>query len=130
MTAKNYLVLGALLAALAIGAGAFGAHALKSIVSADVMQVFETANRYQFYHALALIMAAFFLLHFKVNAFNWACRLFLCGILIFSGSLYVLCFVKWKMLNHLFWIGAITPFGGLSFIVGWLLMARGFMKIK
>jgi len=125
--AKNHLLAGALLAAAAVGIGAFGAHALKSLFGPDIMQVFETANRYHFYHSFALILAAY--LHLTHPFFKWSARFFLLGIILFSGSLYGLCFIKWKLAMSWMWVGAITPLGGLLFLLGWVMLARGFYRI-
>jgi uncharacterized membrane protein YgdD (TMEM256/DUF423 family) len=103
------------LAGLGVLAGAFGAHTLQDLVSADRLEVFETAVRYQMYHAIALFIAGF---SATVRPrFRWAAYLFLAGTLLFSGSLYVL------VLTDTGWLGAVTPFGGVAFIAGWLLLA-------
>ncbi len=118
---KTYLRLGSLLAMLAVGLGAFGAHGLKSVLSAENLATFETGVRYQFYHALGLI-AIGILLHFgKKTALKYAAWCFIAGIVLFSGSLYLLStreatgFGPW-------WLGPITPLGGLAFIAGWALL--------
>lgn len=107
---------GALAAALAVGAGAFGAHALRARLSPADLGTFETAARYQMYHALALLAVAWLVDrgHPRANAAGWA---FLAGIVLFSGSLYVL------TLGGIRWMGAVTPLGGVAFLVGWLLLA-------
>jgi uncharacterized membrane protein YgdD (TMEM256/DUF423 family) len=106
----------AIFGAIAVGIGAFGAHGLKSMLEASGrMDTFETAVKYHFYHSLALfglgILAIIKPEWRKMNLSYWG---FTIGILIFSGSLYVLC------LSGITWLGAITPFGGLAFILGWL----------
>ncbi len=113
----NWFAVGALAGALGVTLGAFGAHALKDRVSADLLAVFEVGVRYQMYHALALLGVAWAAGRWSsgwVNASGW---LFLVGILIFSGSLYLM------TLTGARWLGAITPIGGLCFILGWVGLA-------
>jgi uncharacterized membrane protein YgdD (TMEM256/DUF423 family) len=123
MRSKQLLIFASLSSALSIILGAFGAHALKDIISPERLQVFETGVRYQLYHSLALLFLG---LYININSsFNakWIARMFKAGIYIFSGSLYLLScrgilgIESWK------WIGAITPFGGILFISAWLLLA-------
>jgi len=115
---RNFLIAGALLAATAVICGAFGAHFLKTRLTIESLQTFETAVRYQFYHAFALLIAGMLYKDFASGLLKWAGYFFGTGILLFSGSLYVLCGVQ-----NMRWIGAITPLGGLCFITGWLLLA-------
>ena len=93
--------------------GAFGAHALKSKLSPDMLETFEVAVRYQIYHGLGLIAAAWAVSQWQNQLTAASGWFFFAGILIFSGSLYVLSFTGFR------WLGAITPIGGLAFIVGW-----------
>ena len=116
MSWRSWLVAGALLAAVAVAAGAFGAHGLRGRLSPGDLATFETAARYQIYHALGLIAVAL-LAERGVGGVTAAGWLFLTGILLFSGSLYLL------TLAGLRWMGAITPFGGVAFIAGWVLLA-------
>ena len=111
---RIFFGLGALLAFLAVAAGAFGAHAIRSRLSPDLLEVFETAARYHFFHALGLMVTAFAADRWPGPAIQLAGWLFLAGIVLFSGSLYLL------SLTGLRWLGAITPFGGLAFLAGWL----------
>jgi uncharacterized membrane protein YgdD (TMEM256/DUF423 family) len=121
--APNFLPAGAVLGGLAVAAGAFGAHGLKPLLSVEMLAVFETAVRYQLYHALALLLAGLLLEQGaeadrkRRTLLRLAGRLFLAGILLFSGSLYCLA------LSGIRWLGAITPIGGLCFIAGWGCMA-------
>jgi uncharacterized membrane protein YgdD (TMEM256/DUF423 family) len=115
MAGRFWLITGALLAALAVAAGAFGAHALRARLSPADLAIFETAARYQMYHALGLIAVA--LLTARGQAAEPAGWCFLAGIAMFSGSLYIL------TLGGLRWMGAITPLGGAAFILGWVLLA-------
>ena len=106
--------------------GAFAAHTLKEILEPASLQIFETAVRYQFYHVFALLAVGILYKEFPVKLMIWAGRLFVSGIVLFSGSLYLLCYVKHNQLP-LNWLGAITPFGGLAFIAGWIMV---FMAVK
>lgn len=107
--------------ALSVALGAFAAHGLKQLLSPDLLQTFETAVRYQFYHVFALLATGIVYKDFADKKLIWAGRLFITGILLFSGSLYLLCFVKHAGLGF-GWIGAITPFGGAAFIAGWIML--------
>lgn len=111
---KLFAILGAIFATISVGAGAFGAHALEESLSEHMLEIWETAARYQMYHALGLFAAAW--LSQKTGAAaatvgGWG---FIVGILIFSGSLYTLA------LTDIRWLGAITPIGGLAMIIGWV----------
>jgi uncharacterized membrane protein YgdD (TMEM256/DUF423 family) len=119
---KKFLTIACVLGAVSVCLGAFAAHSLKQIFSVEELQIFETAVKYQFYHVFALFITAILYNHYPVKKMLWAGNLFITGIVLFSGSLYALCFAKNNGLN-LNWLGAITPFGGVCFIVGWLLMA-------
>ncbi len=118
---KTFLRTAAITGALAVALGAFGAHGLKKILDAELLPVFETAVRYQFYHVFALIAVAILYKEFPEKFMQWAGRFFITGMLLFSGSLYLLCYVKYSQLS-LNWIGAITPFGGAAYIAGWLML--------
>lgn len=124
---KGFLNTATVLGAISVALGAFGAHGLKKLLDPDQLLVFETAVRYQFYHVFALLATGILYKEFSGKALLWAGRLFLLGILLFSGSLYLLTYVKHAGLG-LNWIGAITPFGGASFIAGWLLLFVGISK--
>lgn len=118
-----FLAAGALLGALSVGIGAFGAHGLKNLlVETGRLETFETAVKYQFYHTLAIMMVGIWLQHHMDKQVVWAGIMFMAGILIFSGSLYVLC------LTNIKWLGAITPIGGLAFIAGWVLIFLAAIK--
>jgi uncharacterized membrane protein YgdD (TMEM256/DUF423 family) len=106
----------ALLGALTVALGAFGAHALKKILTADALAVFETGVRYQAYHTFALLAAGMLYQHFAGRYLLWAGRLFIAGIIIFCGSLYLLAGLPVQY-N---WLGAVTPLGGVCFIAGWI----------
>lgn len=116
--AKQFLCLGAINAALAVILGAFGAHGLKGDLSAAMLEVYRTGVHYHFLHALGLGLVGLLALRLPASgllrAAGW---IMFAGILLFSGSLYVLA------LTHTPWVGFVTPFGGLAFIVSWLLVA-------
>lgn len=121
---RNFLLLGAVFAGLSVAAGAFGAHSLKGVISADRLVVFETAARYQMYHALALLMAGGMLPHIPERSLRVAGWCFVTGIVLFCGSLYVLAFTATR------WVGAITPLGGAAFLAGWLVLAWNLWQKK
>ncbi len=125
---KTFLKLAALIAAVSVGLGAFAAHALKNMVSDASIAIFETAVRYQFYHVFALAICAILYKDFRNTWILNAGRLFLFGMLFFSGSLYVLAAMKAMVKPGYDWVGAITPVGGLMFILGWLLFFAGLFK--
>jgi uncharacterized membrane protein YgdD (TMEM256/DUF423 family) len=109
--------LGCVSALIAVAAGAFGAHSLRSRLSPDLLTIFETGARYQMYHALALLAAALAIGRGSGTAVHVAGWCFVAGTLLFSGSLYVLA------LSGIRWLGAITPLGGVAFLAGWLAFA-------
>lgn len=118
--AKTFLMLAALSGALAVIIGAFGAHALKARVAVDLLAVYETGVQYHFYHTFALGIAGLLLIQFpQVVQFIWSGWAFVVGIVVFSGSLYLMA------LTDMRWLGAITPVGGFSFILAWVLLAVG-----
>ncbi len=119
---RVFATLGAGSAAIAVAAGAFGAHALRARLAPDLLTVFETGARYQMYHALALLVVAVAADHAARPAVAAAGWLFVSGTLLFSGSLYALSLTGIRAL------GAITPFGGLCFIAGWLALAAGILR--
>ncbi|HEX3927287.1 MAG TPA: DUF423 domain-containing protein [Gemmatimonadales bacterium] len=110
--------IGALFGALGVILGAFGAHALKTRLDAHLLGVYETAVRYQMYHAFALLASAWLLSRNAPGAAA-AAWCFVAGVVVFSGSLYLLVATGQN------WWGAVTPIGGLALIAGWLLLARG-----
>lgn len=125
---KLFLSVGALLAGVAVALGAFGAHGLKKIVPPETVTTFQTGVQYQMYHALALIAMAIVFERFPGRLMEWSGISFCIGILLFSGSLYMLTMLKATGKVGLEGIGIITPFGGLFFIVGWLLFFLGVMR--
>ena len=125
---KGFLKLGALLGAISVVLGAFGAHTLKQFISEKSLLTFETGVRYQFYHAIALLFTGILYKEFSNKSLLWAGRMFSLGILIFSGSLYFLAIVNLTENAGLKGIGAITPLGGACFIAGWILLFIGVSK--
>jgi uncharacterized membrane protein YgdD (TMEM256/DUF423 family) len=121
---KGYLKTAALLGALAVALGAFGAHGLKKLVPAETVTTFETGVRYQFYHVFALLIVAILFSSFSQRWLKNAASCFLAGIVLFSGSLYLLTALKATETVGLSGIGAITPIGGVFFILGWLCLFR------
>lgn len=123
MTAKTVLIIASILGALSVGIGAFGAHGLEATLQANGrVETFETAVRYQFYHTLALFLLGILMMNYTNGQFNIAAYAFIIGIVIFSGSLYTL------SLTNITWLGAITPLGGLAFIIAWVFLALGVSK--
>jgi len=109
MTASVFLI-------LAVGIGAFGAHGLKSHLSEAMLQTYKTGVEYHFYHALGLLLIGVLAISFPSELLKWSAIFMVAGIVLFSGSLYVLA------ISGIKWIGAITPVGGLGFIAGWVLL--------
>jgi len=129
---RNLLLFASLSGAVCVALGAMGAHFLKEKVSPESLQAYETAVRYQFFHTFAIIAVA--LLSEKISSkfLSLAGKLFIAGIILFSGSLY---FLSLKSLmgvdeTQMRWVGAITPFGGISFIAGWLMIFISVFKQK
>ena len=124
---KFFISVAAVMAGLSVAGGAFASHALKERLSDRALEIFETGSKYQMYHALALLMVGLFLSRDDeitptlLNASGWA---FIFGIILFSGSLYAL------SLSDIKWLGAITPLGGVAFLVGWGCMAIAVWSFK
>jgi uncharacterized membrane protein YgdD (TMEM256/DUF423 family) len=111
---RTFMFIGALMAGVGVGLGAFGAHGLRGRLSPEMLAVFETGVRYHMYHALALLATAALMPRIDGRAVIIAGWSFITGILIFSGSLYALA------LTGVTTLGAITPIGGVAFLVGWI----------
>lgn len=127
---KNFIKIAALLGTLSVTLGAFGAHALRQWINEDVLSIFETGVRYQFLHVFALLITGVLYRDFSNKFVKWAGNFFIAGIILFSGSLYFLTYLKGTGKDIHSWIGAITPLGGLSFILGWLCLFAGVIKSK
>ena len=118
INASQAIVIGAIVCALAVAVGAFGAHGLKAILlENNRLETFETAVRYHFYHGLGLLIVGIIAQNFPSKNFSSVVLSFVGGIIIFSGSLYIL------SLTNILWLGAITPIGGVLFIAGWLTLS-------
>jgi uncharacterized membrane protein YgdD (TMEM256/DUF423 family) len=119
-----FVVLGSLNAFLSVALGAFGAHGLKSKLSPEMLDVYQTGVHYQMSHALGLILVGLLSAHLSGSSalVNWSGWLLFAGIVLFSGSLYVLSVTGFKIL------GAITPFGGVAFLIGWVLLLFAALK--
>ena len=114
---NRWILAAALLGALGVTLGAFGAHGLKSRVSPEMLVVFETGVRYHLIHALGLLAVGWAATRWPGGTIQASGGLMLAGIVVFSGSLYVM------VLTGARWLGAVTPLGGLSLIAAWLLLA-------
>ena len=125
---KIFLTIGSIAAALAVILGAFGAHALKEKLSPEQLQVFDTGVRYQFYHAFALLILGLLAEKYNSTFLNYSGYLFMAGIILFSGSLYLLSTKNLFGIESWKFLGPITPLGGLCFIVGWALLVITVMK--
>jgi len=122
---RAFIAIGALSGCLAVAAGAFGAHALRARLAPEMLDVFQTGVTYDMYHALGLVGVGILLARFSTEGSVWlsaAGWLFIAGPLLFSGSLYLLA------LTGTLWLGAITPLGGVAFLLGWLALATGILR--
>lgn len=113
---KTIIMTASVFLALAVAIGAFGAHGLKSHLSTEMLTTYKTGVEYHFYHALGLLLVGVLAVYMPSVQLKWSAIFLGAGIILFSGSLYVLAITGIK------WIGAITPLGGLSFIAGWILL--------
>jgi uncharacterized membrane protein YgdD (TMEM256/DUF423 family) len=119
-TSKRFLYIGVLLGGLAVILGAFGSHAFEAILLKNQkVEVYKLASQYQYYHTFAILSVGILMLHFQNRYLVYAGYAFLMGVIIFSGSLYVLA------LSNIRWLGAITPLGGISLILGWFFLWMG-----
>ena len=125
---KRFITTGALLGAIAVALGAFGAHGLKKIVAVETIQTFQTGVQYQMYHAFALLLTGLLYEKCYQKFVRIAGILFIIGITLFSGSLYLLTAGKAAETTSLDKAGIITPFGGVAFIAGWLFLFVAAMK--
>lgn len=125
---RNIVVTACVLAGVTIALGAFGAHGLKDLVTAESLSTFETGVRYQMYHVLALLIIGF-TEKVDIRTKQWVCRFFYFGMLFFSGSIYLLA-LKGQLPFTVSFLGPITPIGGLLFILGWSRLAYGLLTIN
>ncbi len=125
---KGFIKTAAIFGAFSVGLGAFAAHSLKSTISDYAVSIFETGVRYQFFHVFGLLAVGILYKEFQNKFIKWSGIFFITGIILFSGSLYILTFIKGAVLSGYDWVGAITPFGGLFFIAGWVCLFIGMFK--
>ena len=125
---KLFLITGTLLAGMAVALGAFGAHGLKKMVDADTIGIYHTGVQYQMYHALALLVVGILAGRVTNSFYHYAGFFFLGGIVLFSGSLYLIASLKAMNKAITPGIGIITPVGGLLFLVGWVLLLFALLK--
>ncbi|SHF13904.1 DUF423 domain-containing protein [Dysgonomonas macrotermitis] len=125
---QTILIVGGLYGMLSVILGAFGAHAFKSMISADKLASFEVGVRYQMYHAIVLLILGFFL-NFDTSIEKWSSLCIIIGTFLFSISIYFLAFSEYWNINWKF-LGPVTPLGGLFMIVGWALLIIFFAKNK
>ena len=122
-TAKLFLILGGINAALVVMLGAFGAHGLKTKLTAEMLAVYQTGVHYHLFHALGLLAVGLVAMQIADSVWlKWSGWLMLVGIILFSGSLYLL------SVGGMRWLGMVTPFGGLSFIAAWILFVLAIFK--
>lgn len=125
---KLFLILGTLLAGLAVALGAFGAHGLKKLVDAETVSIYQTGVQYQMYHALALIAVGILAQRIENSLINYAGFFFIGGIVCFSGSLYLLSSLRAMNKAVPAFVYPITPLGGVLFILGWILLLFALLK--
>ncbi len=127
---KGFIKIAAILGALSVALGAFAAHTLKQRISEDAVNIFETGVRYQFYHVFAVLTTGILYKDYPNKFIKWAGIFFIAGIILFSGSLYLLTYIKGTAIPGFNWVGALAPLGGLSFILGWICLFAGVLKNK
>lgn len=119
---RTFFMTAGVLGFLGVAGGAFGAHALRGTIEPELLSAFEVGVRYQMYHVFALAFAAWAFDRYQRPEFVRAGWLFVFGVAVFSGSLYIMSFTGMR------WLGAVTPLGGLSFLAGWVFLILGFWK--
>lgn len=128
---KSFLAAGAALAGIAVALGAFGAHGLQQLTTDEkILHSYQTGVNYQLYHALALLLTAIIFLQIPLKTIKWAGYCFIIGIFLFSGSLYLITFLKIQNSTAVRFVGPVTPLGGLFFIAGWMLFLIGAINSK
>jgi uncharacterized membrane protein YgdD (TMEM256/DUF423 family) len=126
---RNFLLAGIIFAGTAVAIGAFGAHGLQKLTTdSKIIEAFKTGVQYQFWHALALLLVGILYERFNGSLTKWAGWSFISGILLFSGSLYLLSFLKLNEHSLAKAIGPVTPFGGLLLILGWIFLLLSVLK--
>lgn len=128
---KLNFFLAAVFAAIAVAAGAFGAHGLQQLTQeATVIQTYQTAVQYHFWHAIALLLTGLLAPYGQAKFNYWARQSFFAGLVCFSGSLYLLTYLRIQEIQSLKWIVFVTPVGGLLLITGWVLLGLSFASFK
>ena len=128
---KSLIITAAFFGGLAVALGAFGAHGLEKITADEkILHGFQTGVQYQIYHALGLLAIGILADKYKNNWISWAGRSFITGIILFSGSLYILTFLKIEDNSAVNIVGPVTPVGGLFFIAGWIFLLLAVLKNK
>ena len=125
---KIFLILGTILAGLGVALGAFGAHGLKKIVPPETVSSYQTGVQYQMYHAFALLLVGILSERLSRSFINWSGAFLILGIILFSGSLYLLASLKAMNKVGVSGIGIITPIGGLMFLAGWIFLLTAIIK--
>lgn len=125
---KGFLVWAMAMGALAVLLGAFGAHKLKELVPPETVSTFQTGVTYQFYHVFALLAVGILYAHIPSTQMLWAGRCFIVGVLLFSGSLYLLTLLKMTNNVGLRGVGILTPIGGIFFVIGWIFFLLSVLK--
>lgn len=125
---RGILIIGCLLAALAVALGAFGAHGLETKVQPDDLRIYNTGVQYHFYHIPGLLITGLLWRKIPVSAVLWGSRFFIGGIILFSGSLYAITYLKAAQIPVQRWINFLTPVGGVCFILGWFILGWGINK--
>ncbi len=121
-SARTFITLAGISGFLMVALGAFGAHLLENAISADQLKIWETAVKYQMVHTVALLALALLFFWKSNSALRWAGWLFVEGIVLFSGSLYI------YAVTDISWLGMITPFGGIAFLAAWILLIVGSLQ--
>jgi uncharacterized membrane protein YgdD (TMEM256/DUF423 family) len=122
MSTKTIIIISGIFGFLAVAIGALGAHALKPLLSDFQLQSFETGVKYHFYHTLLLLILGFWKSENMSKQIKWACYLLIAGIVLFSGSIYILNTAHLFTENGLRFLGPVTPVGGLMFMIAWILI--------
>lgn len=125
---KGFLIWASALGALAVTLGAFGAHKLKELVAPEAVATFQTGVTYQFYHVFALLALAILYTYIPGNLAQWAGRCFITGVILFSGSLYLITTLKISGAEIPKGVGILTPIGGVFFIAGWICLLLAVIK--
>lgn len=126
---RKFIIAAAVFGGLGVALGAFGAHGLEKVTNDEkILQGFRTGVQYQIYHALALLAVAVLCDKFPAKPMKWAGYFFMAGIILFSGSLYLLAFLKIQESNMVKMVGPVTPLGGLCFIAGWVFLLLAVLR--